>query len=178
MSCINDTDRTVAHVNLVKQLMRRANPEDAGAPGVHLVKLCVGTDTIEALAAWQTARAAERAAAGQDGRPRHVTRMWPRRSEELVRGGSLYWVIRGLISVRQRIEALERVTGADGIPRCAIVLAPRLVRVIPRPRSAFQGWRYLAPEDAPQDLPQGADGEPELPPGLQEAMARFGVGRA
>ena len=148
------------------------------APRVHLVKLCVGTDSVEALSAWQTARAAERAAAGHDGRPRHVTRMWPRRSEELVRGGSLFWVIRGLICVRQRIEALERVTGADGIARCAIVMAPQLVRVSPRPRSAFQGWRYLAAEDAPSDLPQGAEGEPELPPGLQEALARFGVGGA
>lgn len=146
------------------------------APCVHLVKLCVGTDSVEALAAWQTSRAAERVAAGGDGRPRHVTRMWPRRSEDLLQGGSLFWVIRGLISVRQRIEALEEATGADGIARCAIVMAPQLIRVLPRPRSAFQGWRYLAPEDAPPDLRQGAEGEPSLPPGLQEAMARFGVG--
>ena len=162
----------------MQYVRRPARPDEASAPGVHLVKLCVGTDSVEALAAWQTARAAERAAAGQDDRPRHVTRMWPRRSEELVRGGSLFWVIRGLICVRQRIEALERVTGADGIARCAIVLAPELVRVVPRPRSAFQGGRYLAPEDAPRDLCRASDGEPELPPGLQEALARFGVGGA
>ncbi|HUF56968.1 MAG TPA: DUF1489 domain-containing protein [Thermohalobaculum sp.] len=145
---------------------------------MHLVKLCVGTESVEQLAAWQTSRGADRVAAGGDGRPRHVTRMWPRRSEDLLRGGSLFWVIRGLICVRQRIEALERVTGADGVARCAIVMAPELVRVLPRPRSAFQGWRYLAPGDAPPDLDRQAEDEPALPPGLQEAMARFGVGGA
>lgn len=154
----------------------QSGPDEGRAPRVHLVKLCVGTDSVEALAAWQTSRGAERAAEGGDGRPRHVTRMWPRRSEGLLNGGSIFWVIRGLICVRQRIEALERVTGSDGVARCAIVMAPRLIRVSPRPRSAFQGWRYLAPEDAPPDLRQGSDGEPTLPPGLQEAMARFGVG--
>ncbi len=145
---------------------------------MHLVKLCVGTDSVEELADWQASRAAERVAAGGDGRPRHVTRMWPRRSDELLQGGSLFWVVRGLISVRQRIEALEPVTGADGVARCALVLSPALVRVAPRRRSAFQGWRYLRAEDAPPDLSPGGADEPALPPGLQEALARFGVGGA
>ena len=149
---------------------------EAAEPRLHLVKLSVGTESVADLEAWQAARSAERAAQGGDGRPRHVTRMWPRRSEELLRGGSLFWVIRGLICVRQRIESFQRVTGADGIARCAIVLSPELVRVTPRPRSAFQGWRYLAAADAPGDLWPGRDGEPALPPGLQEALANFGVG--
>ena len=150
--------------------------QDGTRPRLHLVKLCVGADSVADLETWQTARSVERVAAGEDGRPRHVTRMWPRRSEELLEGGSLFWVIRGLISVRQRIEAFRPDTGTDGIARCAIVLSPALIRVAPRRRSAFQGWRYLAAEDAPHDLSPERDGEPALPPGLQEALAHFGVG--
>lgn len=143
---------------------------------MHLLKLCVGTDSVEELRAWQAGKAAERAAAGQDPRPRHVTRMWPRRAAELIEGGSLFWVIRGVILVRQRIEALLPVTGADGIVRCGVVLSPDLVRVEPRARGPFQGWRYLPAEDAPPDLPPSRAAEPVLPAELQEALARFGVG--
>lgn len=148
---------------------------DGGKPTLHLVKLCVGTDTIEELRQWQSRRAADRLARGLDPRPRHVTRMWPRRSGELLAGGSLYWVIRGAIQVRQRIRDLEAVTGEDGITRCAIVLDPGLVPTALRPRRPFQGWRYLKAADAPPDLGSAAGDAPELPPGLREALSRFGV---
>jgi hypothetical protein len=144
-------------------------------PTLHLVKLCVGTDTIDDLRQWQSRRSAERLAQGLDPRPRHVTRMWPRRDDELLRGGSLYWVIRGVIRVRQRIAALEEVRGEDGIRRCAIVLDPKLVLVAPRPRAAFQGWRYLAQKDAPPDIGAAPGDDPDLPPGLREALSQFGV---
>jgi len=144
-------------------------------PTLHLVKLCVGTDTIDDLRQWQSRRSAERLTQGLDARPRHVTRMWPRREAELLQGGSLYWVIRGVIRVRQRIAALEEVRGEDGIRRCAIVLDPKLVPVAPRPRAAFQGWRYLAATDAPADIGAAPGDDPELPPGLREALSRFGV---
>ena len=142
---------------------------------LHLVKLCVGTDSVEDLAEWQTARAREHTAACHDPRPRHITRMWPRRHDELLSGGSLFWVIRGLILVRQRILALEPVTGEDGITRCSIVLDPSLMRVEARPRSAFQGWRYLAGRDAPPDLPEGSDEGAGLPEDLQLALSALGV---
>ncbi|HSF95066.1 MAG TPA: DUF1489 domain-containing protein [Thermohalobaculum sp.] len=144
-------------------------------PKLHLVKLCVGTDSIEDLRTWQSARSAERLAAGQDPRPRHVTRMWPKRADELLAGGSLYWVIRGVIRVRQKIAALEEARGEDGIRRCAIILEPALIPTVPRPRSAFQGWRYFRPEDAPQDIGAAPGDEPDLPPGLREALTKFGV---
>jgi hypothetical protein len=148
---------------------------DPTEPTIHLVKLCVGTDSIEDLREWQSAQSARRLAAGQDPRPRHVTRMWPRRDAELLSGGSLYWVIRGVIRVRQRIAALQEATGEDGIRRCAIVLDPALIPTVPRPRSAFQGWRYLRAADAPADIGAAPGDEPDLPPGLREALARFGV---
>ncbi len=148
---------------------------DPAKPTLHLVKLCVGTDTVEDLLHWQSGRSAERLAAGLDPRPRHITRMWPRRADELLRGGSLYWVIRGVIRVRQRIAALEAVTGEDGIRRCAIVFEPALIPTLPRPRGPFQGWRYFPASDAPPDIGTAPGDDPDLPPGLREALTKFGV---
>ena len=148
---------------------------DPAKPTLHLIKLCVGTDTIEDLLQWQSRRSAERLAAGLDPRPRHVTRMWPRRADELLQGGSLYWVIRGVIRVRQRIATLEEVIGEDGIRRCAIVFEPALIPTLPRPRGPFQGWRYFPAPDAPPDIGAAPGDDPNLPPGLREALTKFGV---
>ena len=137
----------------------------------HLIKLSVGTDSIETLAAWQQSGAAQTA----DGLPCHVTRMWPRRGAEVLNGGSIFWVFQGLIQCRQPIRRLDRVMGGDGIERCAIVLEPGLIRVSPAPRRPFQGWRYLKPEDAPADLPANRQDEDELPPELAGALAEIGV---
>lgn len=138
---------------------------------VHLVKLCVGAERVEDLTAWQaTARAK-----GSDGLPRHVTRMWPKRAEEVLDGGSLYWVFKGLILCRQPILRLDPVDRGDGITRCGIVLDPATVRVASTPKRPFQGWRYLRPEDAPRDLPPGRDQEEALPPELENALAEIGV---
>ncbi len=144
---------------------------------LHLVKLCVGAESVDDLADWQARRMAERRAAGLDARPRHVTRMWPRRAEEILGGGSLYWVIQGYLAVRQAVEAFDEVRGEDGIRRCAIVFSPDLVRVAARPRAPFQGWRYLAAADVPPDLAQGfaETGEPYLPPELAIALDGLGV---
>ena len=149
-------------------------PEPA-KPTLHMVKLCVGVDTVEEVLQWQSGRSAERLAAGLDRRPRHVTRMWPKRADELLQGGSLYWVIRGIIRVRQRIAALDEVIGEDGIRRCAIVFDPELIPTVPRPRRAFQGWRYLTSADAPPDIGTAPGDDPDLPPGMREALTRFGV---
>lgn len=142
---------------------------------LNLLKLCVGADSVEDLADWQAARMAERKAEqGADARPVHVTRMFPKRGDAVLAGGSLYWVIRGLVLVRQRIVALEPVTGADGIARCALRLDPDLIRTSPQPRRPFQGWRYLKPEEAPADLGTGA-GTADLPPALARDLAALGV---
>jgi hypothetical protein len=141
-------------------------------PGTtHLIKLCVGAERVEDLLTWQ----ANPRAKGPDGLPRHVTRMWPKRAEDVLNGGSLYWVFKGLVLCRQRILRLDEVEGADGIKRCGIVLDPALVRVAATPRRPFQGWRYLPPEDAPRDLPAGRDSEEALPQSLQNALAEIGV---
>jgi len=140
---------------------------------LNLLKLCVGTETVEDLADWQTERAAANRDAGLDPRPCHVTRMWPRRTEEILDGGSLYWIIKGLVLVRQRILALEPRDGADGIRRCALRLDPQFVRTSPQPRRPFQGWRYLRSDDAPRDLLGSVPSD--LPPSLAVDLARIGV---
>jgi hypothetical protein len=138
---------------------------------LHLIKLSVGSEDLEDHAAWY----ADGRADGPDGRPRHVTRMWPKRAEEVLAGGSIYWVIKGMVLGRQSILGLERLTGADGIERCAIVLAREVVRVAPSPRQPFQGWRYLDPADAPPDLRAARAGDDDLPPALSAALAEIGV---
>jgi hypothetical protein len=144
-----------------------------GMAALSLLKLCVGADSVDDLVEWQAGRIAEARAAGEDPRPAHVTRMWPKREAELLDGGSLYWVIKGLVLARQRILALEVRRGADGIERCAIRLDPEVLRTRPQPRRPFQGWRYLRAEDAPGDL-IGRDAS-ELPPGLAAGLAAVGV---
>lgn len=139
---------------------------------IHLIKLCVGVADVEELAAWQAQRGARDHAAGLDPRPVHVTRMRPKRADDLLTGGSLFWVVKGLILVRQRILALEPRTGEDGIARCAIHLDPELRRTVPVPRRPFQGWRYLLPGDAPADLGRGGAG---LPAELAAGLAEIGV---
>ncbi len=145
------------------------------AAKLHLVKLCVGVERVEELAFWQEGRAAERRAAGEDDRPRHVTRMWPRRADEILGGGSLYWVMKGVILARQPIAAFEETDLGDGVTRCAIILKPDLIRTVPAPRRPFQGWRYLKPEDAPADLASGGSGDAALPPELSAALSEVGV---
>ena len=135
---------------------------------LHILKLCVGAEKVEDLLAWQDAHYGT-------GPARHITRMWPKRAEEVLAGGSLYWVFKGVILARQRIIDLQEVVGADGIARCAFVLDRGVVRTEAMPRRAFQGWRYLAPADAPRDLPQGRKKEDPLPRELQTALAEIGL---
>lgn len=138
---------------------------------VNLLKLCVGADSIEDLEDWQRSQAQHWPA----GRAVHVTRMWPKRAAEVLDGGSLFWVIKGQILARQRILGLERVEGADGISRCALLLDTEVIRTEAAPRRPFQGWRYLAPEDSPRDLPQGRGTEDALPEDLARALAEIGL---
>ena len=138
---------------------------------LHLIKLSVGTTSVEDLEAWHKDARAQ----GPDGLPRHVTRMWPKREAELLAGGSIYWVIQGLVQCRQRILRLDEVTGGDGIRRCATVLEPGLIRTATVPKRPFQGWRYLAGRDAPPDLGTARASDDHLPPALSAALADIGV---
>lgn len=132
---------------------------------LHLIKLCVGCDTVEELQAWQAARGAK------DWRVH--TRQTPKRAEELMDGGSLYRVFKGAVLCRQAV--LDVVTVGEGqARRCEIVLSPKIVRVAPVIRRPFQGWRYLKPDEAPVDLSTG-DGGAELPIALASRLRELGA---
>lgn len=135
---------------------------------VNLIKLCVGAERVEDLIAWQASRYGK-------GPAMHVTRMWPKRADEILNGGSLYWVFKGAVLARQRILELSEVMGADGIARCAIVLDREVIRTEALSRRPFQGWRYLSPEDAPRDLPKGRAREEALPRELAVALSEIGL---
>jgi hypothetical protein len=143
-------------------------------PSLHLIKLCVGAGRVQDLIDWQATVASRNTAAGRPALASHVTRMWPKRADEILGGGSLYWVFRGLVLARQRVLGFEPRDGTDGVRRCAILLDAAVVRTAPQPRRAFQGWRYLRPEDAPPDL-AGAGDEADLPPRLAAGLAALGV---
>lgn len=138
---------------------------------LHLIKLCVGVESPDQLVDWQAKR---RAQTGRD-HSFHITRMWPRREAELLQNGSLYWVMKGFIKARQEITGLERITGDDGIARCAILLNPNVVNVELTPRRAFQGWRYFEGAQVPRDISETRSQESELPESLVHELARLGV---
>ncbi len=140
---------------------------------LHLIKLCVGIDTLSELAEWQAQRLKEKKRNRQKPELIHITRQTPKRAAEILDGGSLYWVIKGWISARQRLLEFRPLI-RDGVPHCGFVYDPELVAVQPRPRRAFQGWRYFEPEDAPPDIAQWHDGT-ELPEELRRELASLGL---
>jgi hypothetical protein len=141
------------------------------ADHVNIVKLCVGADSVEDLLDWHRSHPSP----FPTGERRHVTRMWPKRAAEVLDGGSLYWVVKGMILCRQNIVRLDEVIGADGIRRCGIVMDPQVIRTEPVPRRPFQGWRYLAPTESPRDLTTAGTREKNLPPDLMAALSEIGV---
>ena len=142
---------------------------------LHLIKLCVGVDSIEELADWQRARAAEQKKAGNAARIWHTTFQTPKRETDLLDGGSMYWVIKGSVQVRQKLIGFEPGEKSDGRPGCRILLDPHLVAVRPVPRRAFQGWRYLGADDAPPDLGGGDKALGDMPPKLRRELAALGL---
>ncbi|WP_439500114.1 DUF1489 family protein [Bosea sp. (in: a-proteobacteria)] len=141
---------------------------------LHLLKLCVGAESIRDLEDWIEERMAQRRRLGQLEEQLHTTRMVPKRIEEIVAGGSLYWVIKGQISARQRLIEIRPFTDADGIGRCHLVMEPVVVPVQPRPFRPFQGWRYLQEKDAPRDIGEGGD-LGEMPEELRRELAGLGL---
>ena len=143
---------------------------------MHLIKLCVGVDTLEELAAWQAMRLETFRKAGAPEELIHRTRQTPRRGDEVVKSGSLYWVIKGFVRARQRIVELRELTDAEGRGLCGIVLDSALIATRSQPRRPFQGWRYLKPEDAPTDLgPAQAMAEDDMPPAMRAELMELAL---
>jgi hypothetical protein len=142
---------------------------------LHLIKLCVGCDSVEDLKDWIKEQLARKKKSGEAGNRFHRTRMVPKRGDELLDGGSLYWVIRGELLCRERILGIEPFTDKDGIGRCRIVLDGKVKLVQSRPYRAFQGWRYLPHKDAPQDLDRAAPGARNMPEQMRRELRELGL---
>jgi hypothetical protein len=142
---------------------------------LHLIKLCVGCDSVQDLEAWIAQKLKERKRRRLALEHIHTTRMVPKRAEELLDGGSLFWVIRGSVMCRQTLTAVRPFVDKDGIGRCRLVLEPNVVAVEPRPFRAFQGWRYLPVKDAPRDLDRVAPGAGLMPEELRRELRELGL---
>ena len=142
---------------------------------LNLLKLCVGVSAVEELQAWIDYRIDEKRRQGREAVQAHTTRMIPKRMEELLDGGSLYWVIKGNVQVRQHLADIRPFVDPNGIKRCDLVLEPRLILTEWQPRRAFQGWRYLKPEDAPRDIGDDSNGVNALPPELRVELSNLGL---
>lgn len=142
---------------------------------LHMVKMAVGIDSLDHLAAVQKQRRA--ALKAERGKPIliHKTRNYPKRAEEILAGGSMYWIVKGFVRVRQRILGLERTKDAEGKPRCEIRLDPKLVRTVPMAHKPMQGWRYLEDRDVPKDLTGRGDATADMPPEMLAELRKLGL---
>jgi len=142
---------------------------------LNIIKLAVGIEDFEHLSAVQQRRLAdEKAKRGNEARLWHRTRHAPRRAEELLDGGSMYWVIKGRVAARQRLIGFEKDTDEEGRKFCFIQLDPELVPTASRRHRAFQGWRYLKAADAPPDQPKRS-GEEDFPPEMAAELRELGL---
>jgi hypothetical protein len=142
---------------------------------LHLIKLCVGCDSITDLEQWIEENRSLHRRLGRDYEQTHTTRMVPKRMEELLGGGSLYWVIKGHVAARQTLLDVRPFTDGDGIGRCRLVLEPKVVAVEPRPYRPFQGWRYLVAKDAPRDIDGSAGDLAKMPEDMRRELAELGL---
>jgi hypothetical protein len=142
---------------------------------LHLIKLCVGCDSVRDLKDWIAEKLREKKKRRLALEHIHTTRMVPKRADELTAGGSLYWVIRGQVLCRERILDIRPFRDRNGIGRCRVVLDGKVVLVQPRPFRAFQGWRYLEAKDAPRDLDRAAPGAAKMPEEMRRELRELGL---
>jgi hypothetical protein len=154
-------------ISIARRGMKRRFPDEGRARyhppmALHIIKLVVGCDTIDDLLAWH-----------KTGEPWIMnTRMTPKRVDEVLDGGSLYRVFKGQILCRQKILAIDTI-GAGPASRCEVTVDPPIIRVVPTPRRAFQGWRYLTAADAPEDLGEGETAD--MPQDLARQLRELGA---
>lgn len=141
---------------------------------LHLIKLCVGAESIDDLREWVAERSLNAIAEGLEPHSFHTTRMVPKRLPDLLEGGSLYWVIKGQVAARQKLLDIIEFTDTDGIGRCRLILGPEVIETMPQPKRPFQGWRYLDTKDAPADL-FAAGQAVDMPAELKRELAELGL---
>ncbi|KPB01615.1 DUF1489 family protein [Ahrensia marina] len=142
---------------------------------LNLIKLCVGVETVDDLAQSIERRKKRLKAAGQPIEMVHTTRMSPKRADEIIGEGSLYWVIKSRVQCRQKIIDLRTFKDNEGISRCDIVMSPELVLTAHQPKRPFQGWRYFKAEDTPRDLSSGETEISDMPEEMRAELADLGL---
>src|SRR6201985_127811 len=143
---------------------------------LHLSKRAVGCDSVMELKGWVAERMKTAKKKGLPQRHVHVTRMTPKRVDDILAGGSLYWVIKGEVAAREKITAIEPFRDKDGIGRCRLVMQPKVIAVSPRPMRAFQGWRYFEGDSAPPDLTKcAASGGAGMPEPMRRELRELGL---
>ena len=142
---------------------------------VNLVKLCVGITTINQLEQLQSMRRGEYVKAGRPPVNIHITRNKPKRSKEIINSGSLYWVIRRQIRVRQKIIRIDDIEDAEGRKKCCLVLDSDLIKTEHRAYRPFQGWRYLEQSDAPADLSNNQKAGSKMPSEMEKELRGLGL---
>ncbi len=142
---------------------------------LHILKLAVGCDSIRDLEDWIEDSVAMMRRLGRPHEQMHTTRMVPRRMDEIIGVGSLYWVIKGQIACRELITDIRPFTDSDGIGRCHIVLEPKVTPVEPRPCRPFQGWRYLKDAEKPRDFGPGMAQVADMPEDMRRHLAELGL---
>lgn len=142
---------------------------------LHLLKTAAGLQEIDQLIARQ---AGNKMRHGSVQATFAYTRFMPKRGEEILEsGGSIFWILKNRIQVRQTILGFLMVEEAGSHDWCKIVVDPQLYLTIAKPKRAIQGWRYFEAKDAPKDRgPYFAglsDNEP--PPEMAEELRRLGL---
>jgi hypothetical protein len=135
----------------------------------HLKKIAVGIETIERL------RIRQEMLLSTYGKIIHTTRNMPRQKEQLIKTGSIFWIIKRNVLVRQKILDIISVIRDDGSNGCEIELDKYLVRVIPTPMKPFQGWRYFMADDIPPDLNLSNFEDEELPEKINSELIKLGL---
>lgn len=142
---------------------------------VHIVKMAVGINSVDHLIDVQSERLRQAQDAGGAGVLRHLTRNTPRRAEEILDAGSIYWIIKGYIRARQPITGFGEAMGRNGRPRCALILDPKLVRTELVPHRPIQGWRYMEPPAAPRDLTRKSAAKTSMPDEMEAELRALGL---
>ena len=145
-------------------------------PSVNIVKLAVGVKSVEELALIQRQFLSQGGIHASDGFY-HSTKLMPKKHEAIVKSGSLYWVIKGVICARQKIVAITKDEDLDGIKRCKIFLDDTIIKTTPMRKKPFQGWRYLKKNRTPADIADPVTGtfEDDIPLEVQQQLLEVGL---
>ena len=141
---------------------------------INIIKLCVGAQNVSELFKWQKNRIIS-VANLEDPVTFIITRMRPKKEEELLNGGSIYWVFKGLILARQKIIGFDNIIGADNILRCKIILNSQIILTESIQKRPFQGWRYFKQEEVPNDRELYSEDKIEIPLELQKELSEIGI---